>query len=88
MSDVVADCLFKSSEPDGYTADGIPIYLKVGRGSGKSTLQLEVYRRLVGIPDEEWEEIKADVERSLYGEKGDAYESEDSGCVSEQKTNG
>lgn len=56
---------FMTSEPDGYTPDGVPIYLDCGRGNGKSTLQLEIYRRLCGISDEEWEEIKTEVQKQL-----------------------
>ena len=68
--------LYRASEPDGYTPEGVPIYLCVGRGCGKSTLQLEMYRKLVGIPDDEWDKIKAEVQRRLWGgEDGEDDES-------------
>lgn len=52
---------------DGYMPDGTPVYLKCARGNGKSTLQLEIYRQLCGIPSDEWEQIQKEVERKLYG---------------------
>lgn len=58
---------------DGYMPDGTPVYLKCARGSGKSTLQLEIYRQLCGIPSDEWEQIQKEVERKLYG-----FQNEDS----------
>lgn len=35
------------------------------RGNGKSRLAMEKYRKLVGISDEEWEEMKKEAERRL-----------------------
>ena len=67
--------LYRASEPDGYTPEGVPIYLKVGRGCGKSTLQLEVYRRLCGIPDDKWEEMKAEAQRRLWGDYDETTDS-------------
>ena len=54
-------------KPDGYLEDGTPVYLKCARGNGKSMLQLEMYRRLFNIPDDEWVQILKEVERKLYG---------------------
>jgi hypothetical protein len=34
-------------KPDGYLPDGTPVYIKCGRGSGKSTLQLEMYKKIL-----------------------------------------
>lgn len=57
--------------PDGYllAEDGslVPYDLKCARGNGKSTLQLELYRKLFNIPDDEWEEMKQETRRRLYG---------------------
>lgn len=47
--------------PDGYMPDGTPVYIKGGRANGKSTLQLEIYRILCGISDEEWAELVKEV---------------------------
>ena len=66
---------YRASEPDGYTPEGIPIYMVVGRGSTKSTLQLEVYRKLVGVPDDKWEEMKAEVQRRLWGDYDETTDS-------------
>jgi hypothetical protein len=56
--------------PDGYliTEDGsiVACDLKCARGNGKSTLQLELYRKLFNIPDDEWEEIQQEAKRRLY----------------------
>lgn len=41
-------------EPDGFLPDGTPIYFRCARGSSKSTLQLELYAELMGIPKEEF----------------------------------
>lgn len=60
---------FRASEPDGYTPEGVPVYLAISRGSGKSMLQLEIYRSLLGISDEKWAEIREEVERQMYGEE-------------------
>ena len=39
---------------DAYLPDGTPLYFKVGRCSGKSTLQLEMYMSLItGLPIDE-----------------------------------
>ena len=54
-------------KPDGYMKDGPPIYFAIARGYSKSNIQLEMYRRLLGISDKEWEEMKREAERSLYG---------------------
>lgn len=54
-------------KPDGYLPDGAPVYLAVGRRNGKSMLQLEIYRRLLNIPDDVWEEIKRKFEGDYYG---------------------
>ena len=53
--------------PDAFLPDGTPLYIKCARGNGKSTLQLELYRKLFGIPDDEWEEIQQEAIRRLYG---------------------
>jgi hypothetical protein len=56
--------------PDGYliAEDGslVPYEFKYARGNGKSTLQLELYRKLFNIPDDEWEEIQQEAKRRLY----------------------
>lgn len=54
-------------KPDGYMEDGTPVYLAIARGRSKDNLQLEMYRRLLGISDKEFEEMKREAERSLYG---------------------
>ena len=54
-------------KPDGYIKDGTPIYFAIARGCSKFNIQLEMYRRLLGISDKEWEEMKREAERSLYG---------------------
>ena len=51
-----------NSKPDGYTPEGVPVYLVHGRGNGKSKLQLEIYRKLCGITDKKWERIKREIE--------------------------
>ena len=58
------------SKPDGYLADGTPIYLCVRqpRGSSKSWVQLEIYRTLAGISDEEWVDIVREYTENLKGE--------------------
>ena len=48
-------------EPVGFTPDGIPVYVQFARGSSKSMLTLEVYRKLCGISDDEWGDMKAEV---------------------------
>ena len=53
------------SEPDGVMPDGTPIYLKIARGNGKPMLQLEIYRRLCEISDEEWASMKDEVAKRL-----------------------
>ena len=54
---------------DAISSDGKTAYIIVGRGSGKSTLQLEMYRKLFGIPDEEWCDMYREVmERMGYME--------------------
>lgn len=35
----------------------------IARGSGKYRLAMEKYRKLVGISDKEWEEMKKEAER-------------------------
>lgn len=60
---------FRASEPDGYTPEGVPVYLAISRGNGKSMLQLELYRRLCGISDEKWAEIQEETKRQMYGEE-------------------
>ena len=35
------------------------------RGNGKSQLALEKYRKMIGISDEAWEEMKREAERRL-----------------------
>lgn len=47
--------------PDGYMPDGTPVYIKCGRANCKSTLQLEIYRKLCGISDDEWAELVKEV---------------------------
>lgn len=47
--------------PDGFMPDGTPIYFACGRGSSKSTLQLQIYAELMGVPKEEFNRI-------MYGE--------------------
>ena len=54
-------------KPDGYMKDGTPVYFAIARGCLKSNIQLEMYRRLLGIRDKEWKEMKREAERSLYG---------------------
>lgn len=51
---------------DAYLPDGTPLYFKVGRCSGKSTLQLEMYMSLMtGVPiDEVWAAMN---EEGVYG---------------------
>ena len=53
-------------KPDGYMEDGTPVYFAIARGRSKDNLQLEMYRSLLGISDEEWKEIIHEAERSLY----------------------
>jgi hypothetical protein len=43
--------------PDGFLPDGTPVYFKFGRGSCKSTLMLQMYADLMGIPKEEFYRI-------------------------------
>lgn len=54
-------------KPDGYMKDGTPIYFTIARGCSKSNIQLEMYRRLLGISNKEWKEMKREAERRLYG---------------------
>ena len=56
----------KASQCDRILADGIPVCFQYARGSCKSTLQLELYRKLLGISDEEW----ADMKREVYEKTG------------------
>ena len=42
----------KRTKPDGYMPDGTPVYLKAGRNSGKSSLQLAIYDALCSGMDE------------------------------------
>ena len=59
-----------NSRPDGFAPDGTPLYLKCARGNGKTSIQMEMYRRLLGISDEEWIEMKQIVtERLGYTEE-------------------
>lgn len=45
------------------------------RGSAKSTLQLETYRKLLGISDEEWREMRREArERVGYLEPNEGGE--------------
>lgn len=37
----------------------------IARGNGKSRLAIEKYRKLVGISDEKWDEMKKEAERRL-----------------------
>lgn len=61
--------LNKTSQPDGYTPDGIPVYIQPARAHGKTMMQLEMYRLLLGIPDDEWAEMKrAAMERLGYSD--------------------
>ena len=53
--------------PDGYMPDGTPVYIKGSRANCKSTLQLEIYRMLCGISDEEWAEIVKEVKEKENG---------------------
>jgi hypothetical protein len=39
---------------DAISSDGKTVYIIKSRGSAKSTLQLEMYRKLFSISDEEW----------------------------------
>ena len=55
--------------PDGFMPDGTPVYIKCSRGSSKSTLQSEIYRKLLGISDDEWYEML----RIAKGENYDTY---------------
>ena len=52
-------------KPDGFTPDGIPVYIQCARGGSKSMLQLEMYRQLCGISDAEWAEMKLAVMGNL-----------------------
>ena len=54
-------------KPDGYMKDGTSVYFVIARGCSKSNIQLEMYGKLLGISDKEWEEMKRESERSLYG---------------------
>ncbi len=56
------------TKPDGHLPDGTPVYLKLARGNGKYDLQLEIYRKLCGVPDDEWEEMKKELERGFNDE--------------------
>lgn len=40
----------KRAKPDGYMPDGTPVYLEVGRNSGKSSSQLAIYKALCEYP--------------------------------------
>lgn len=53
------------SKPDGVTPDGNPIYLKIARGNGKPMLQLEIYRKLCEISDDEWADMKVEIAKEL-----------------------
>ena len=57
------------SKSDGFMPDGTPIYLKIARGNGKPMLQLEIYRRLCEITDEEWASMKEEIMGQLSGEE-------------------
>lgn len=48
-----------NKKPDGYLPDGTPVYIAVGRGSSKSTLQLRMYAKLCGLSDEEFDQLMA-----------------------------
>lgn len=50
---------------DGFMPDGTPVYFAVARGNGKPTLQLEIYRKLLGISDEEWSGIVREARENL-----------------------
>lgn len=55
------------TKPDGYLPDGTPVYLAMARGNSKPTLQLYMYAKMHGVPDEELEEMMREVEYLLYG---------------------
>jgi hypothetical protein len=45
-----------------------PIMLRFARGNGKSGMAMEYYRQKLGIPDDEWAEMKREVEKKMHGE--------------------
>lgn len=51
--------------PDGYLPDGTPVYFKLARGNGKSMRMLRIYANLMGVSDEEFDELMREVERRM-----------------------
>jgi hypothetical protein len=52
---------------DAISSDGKTAYIIAARGNGKSSLQLEMYRKLLCISDEEWCDMRRKVaERMCY----------------------
>ena len=39
------------------------------RGNAKSNMAMELWRIKLGIPDDEWEEIKREVKKEMFGEE-------------------
>lgn len=57
---------------DAYLPDGTPLYLKVGRCSGKSTLQLEMYMSLMtGLPINEVRDAMNDLDDEFERRKNE-----------------
>ena len=52
-------------QPENRLSNEMLQYFVIARGSGKSRLVMEKYRKLVGISDEAWEEMKKEAERRL-----------------------
>lgn len=55
------------TKPDGYLPDGTPVYFAIARGNSKPTLQMYTCAKMLGVPDEELEEMMREVEYLLYG---------------------
>lgn len=55
----------KTSSYYAILSDGTPVYFQCARGSCKSSLQLEIYRKLWGISDEEWADMKREVAEKM-----------------------
>lgn len=53
------------TKPDGFMPDGTPVCIACARTNGKTMLQLEIYRKLCGISDEEWTDMKHEVMKRL-----------------------
>jgi hypothetical protein len=51
---------------DAISSDGKTAYIIAARGNGKSTLQLEMYRKLFGISDDEWCDMRRKVAELMY----------------------